>query len=140
MSIAFGRLVMERIVHLGHELAKAVEELGAGEILLNCIDCNGQDQGFDIGLVKVQRNLALARVGSTKTRCSLVVATMGWPARLRLRLLGQLVRSGQARPRPRLADRGSAMAYTLWASLDGVSDLLGMAWLWPTLTELSELG
>lgn len=23
------------------ELAKAVEELGAGEILLNCIDCDG---------------------------------------------------------------------------------------------------
>lgn len=26
-----------------YELAKAVEELGAGEILLNCIDCDGQD-------------------------------------------------------------------------------------------------
>lgn len=24
-----------------YELAKAVEELGAGEILLNCIDCDG---------------------------------------------------------------------------------------------------
>lgn len=26
-----------------YELAKAVEELGAGEILLNCIDCDGED-------------------------------------------------------------------------------------------------
>ena len=25
-----------------YELAKAVEELGAGDILLNCIDCDGQ--------------------------------------------------------------------------------------------------
>ncbi|KAI7729946.1 hypothetical protein M8C21_031305 [Ambrosia artemisiifolia] len=36
-----------------YELAKAVEELGAGEILLNCIDCDGQGQGFDIELVKL---------------------------------------------------------------------------------------
>ncbi|CAN6486252.1 unnamed protein product [Victoria cruziana] len=36
-----------------YELAKAVEELGAGEILLNCIDCDGQGQGFDIDLVKL---------------------------------------------------------------------------------------
>ncbi|XP_074571409.1 imidazole glycerol phosphate synthase hisHF, chloroplastic isoform X2 [Curcuma longa] len=35
------------------ELAKAVEELGAGEILLNCIDCDGQGQGFDIDLIKL---------------------------------------------------------------------------------------
>lgn len=26
-----------------YELAKAVEELGAGEILLNCIDCDGRN-------------------------------------------------------------------------------------------------
>ncbi|KAG9446194.1 hypothetical protein H6P81_012322 [Aristolochia fimbriata] len=39
-----------------YELAKAVEELGAGEILLNCIDCDGQGQGFDIGLVKMVSN------------------------------------------------------------------------------------
>ncbi|OAY64576.1 Imidazole glycerol phosphate synthase hisHF, chloroplastic [Ananas comosus] len=36
-----------------YELAKAVEELGAGEILLNCIDCDGQGQGFDIDLIKL---------------------------------------------------------------------------------------
>ncbi|KAL9270686.1 Imidazole glycerol phosphate synthase hisHF, chloroplastic-like protein [Drosera capensis] len=36
-----------------YELAKAVEELGAGEILLNCIDCDGQGGGFDVELVKL---------------------------------------------------------------------------------------
>ncbi|KAJ6964656.1 imidazole glycerol phosphate synthase hisHF [Populus alba x Populus x berolinensis] len=36
-----------------YELAKAVEELGAGEILLNCIDCDGQGKGFDIDLIKM---------------------------------------------------------------------------------------
>ncbi|XP_062077643.1 imidazole glycerol phosphate synthase hisHF, chloroplastic [Humulus lupulus] len=36
-----------------YELAKAVEELGAGEILLNCIDCDGQGNGFDIDLIKL---------------------------------------------------------------------------------------
>lgn len=36
-----------------YELAKVVEELGAGEILLNCIDCDGQGQGFDIDLIKL---------------------------------------------------------------------------------------
>ncbi|KAE9606363.1 hypothetical protein Lal_00013641 [Lupinus albus] len=36
-----------------YELAKAVEELGAGEILLNCIDCDGQGKGFDTDLVEL---------------------------------------------------------------------------------------
>ncbi|KAL4386928.1 hypothetical protein GQ457_09G014880 [Hibiscus cannabinus] len=36
-----------------YELAKAVGELGAGEILLNCIDCDGQGKGFDIDLIKL---------------------------------------------------------------------------------------
>lgn len=36
-----------------YELAKAVEELGAGEILLNCIDCDGQGKGFDIDLIEL---------------------------------------------------------------------------------------
>ncbi|XAR54762.1 hypothetical protein NMG60_11030048 [Bertholletia excelsa] len=36
-----------------YELAKAVEELGAGEILLNCIDCDGQGKGFDIDLIRL---------------------------------------------------------------------------------------
>eukprot|EP00892_Ulva_mutabilis_P011236 jgi/Ulvmu1/8485/UM044_0019.1 len=33
------------------ELARAVEELGAGEILLNNIDCDGVGHGFDLDLV-----------------------------------------------------------------------------------------
>lgn len=36
-----------------YELAKAVEELGAGEILLNCIDCDGQGEGYDLDLIKL---------------------------------------------------------------------------------------
>jgi imidazole glycerol phosphate synthase subunit HisF len=28
-------------------LAQACEELGAGEILLNCIDMDGQNKGYD---------------------------------------------------------------------------------------------
>ncbi|KAK7316780.1 hypothetical protein RJT34_00496 [Clitoria ternatea] len=36
-----------------YELARAVEVLGAGEILLNCIDCDGQGKGFDMDLVKL---------------------------------------------------------------------------------------
>ncbi|KAJ3695627.1 hypothetical protein LUZ60_001004 [Juncus effusus] len=35
-----------------YELAKAVEQLGAGEILLNCIDCDGQGEGYDIELIR----------------------------------------------------------------------------------------
>eukprot|EP00775_Hariotina_reticulata_P003003 gene3003-3284_t len=33
------------------ELAKAVEAMGAGEIMLNCIDNDGKGQGFDLALV-----------------------------------------------------------------------------------------
>ncbi|KAK1289897.1 hypothetical protein QJS10_CPB18g01982 [Acorus calamus] len=36
-----------------YELAKAVEELGAGEILLNCIDADGQGTGFVTDLVNL---------------------------------------------------------------------------------------
>lgn len=34
-----------------YELARAVEALGAGEILLNCIDQDGKGEGFDHGLI-----------------------------------------------------------------------------------------
>lgn len=37
-------------------LAKACEELGAGEILLNCIDKDGTNSGFDIELINLVRN------------------------------------------------------------------------------------
>ena len=33
------------------ELAEACEALGAGEILLNCIDMDGQNKGYDIPLI-----------------------------------------------------------------------------------------
>eukprot|EP00457_Paulinella_chromatophora_P002030 gb/GEZN01002034.1/.p1 GENE.gb/GEZN01002034.1/~~gb/GEZN01002034.1/.p1 ORF type:complete len:825 (+),score=66.21 gb/GEZN01002034.1/:34-2508(+) len=33
------------------QLGRAVEALGAGEILLNCIDCDGKNNGFDLGLI-----------------------------------------------------------------------------------------
>ncbi|MBI5142745.1 MAG: imidazole glycerol phosphate synthase subunit HisF [Nitrospirae bacterium] len=35
------------------QLAKACEELGAGEILLNCIDRDGTNSGFDIELIRL---------------------------------------------------------------------------------------
>jgi len=35
-----------------HTFAECVEELGAGEILLNCIDKDGQNSGYEIPLVK----------------------------------------------------------------------------------------
>jgi imidazole glycerol-phosphate synthase len=34
-------------------VAKAAEKLGAGEIMLNCIDMDGQGQGFDVALMRV---------------------------------------------------------------------------------------
>lgn len=37
-------------------LAKACQELGAGEILLNCIDKDGTNSGFDLDLVNAVRN------------------------------------------------------------------------------------
>jgi len=37
-------------------LAKACEELGAGEILLNCIDRDGTNQGFDLELINAVKN------------------------------------------------------------------------------------
>lgn len=37
-------------------MTTAVEALGAGEILLNCIDNDGQNAGFDIHLVKMVKS------------------------------------------------------------------------------------
>ena len=37
-------------------LARACEELGAGEILLNCIDKDGTNSGFDIELINAVKN------------------------------------------------------------------------------------
>ncbi len=38
------------------DLAKACEELGAGEILLNCIDKDGTNSGFDLELINQVRS------------------------------------------------------------------------------------
>lgn len=39
-----------------HQLVTAVEKLGAGEILLNCIDRDGTNSGFDLELVNAVKN------------------------------------------------------------------------------------
>ncbi|XP_023522104.1 imidazole glycerol phosphate synthase hisHF, chloroplastic-like [Cucurbita pepo subsp. pepo] len=54
-----------------YELAKAVEELGAGEILLNCIDCDGQGKGFDLDLVKlISDSVSIPVIASSGAGCS----------------------------------------------------------------------
>lgn len=35
-------------------MTQCCEKLGAGEILLNCVDMDGQKDGFDLGLIKVR--------------------------------------------------------------------------------------
>ena len=40
------------------QLAKATEALGAGELLLNCIDCDGQNAGYDVPLVRLVKAAA----------------------------------------------------------------------------------
>jgi imidazole glycerol-phosphate synthase len=47
-------------------LAKTVEELGAGEILLNCIDKDGTNSGFDIELIDaVKKNVSIPVIASS---------------------------------------------------------------------------
>lgn len=41
------------------------EKLGAGEILLNCVDMDGQKDGFDLGLVKVMWYIPGSNIHST---------------------------------------------------------------------------
>lgn len=38
------------------QLARSVEALGCGELLVNCIDNDGQNDGFDLGLLKSVRD------------------------------------------------------------------------------------
>ena len=38
------------------QLATSVEALGCGELLVNCIDHDGQNDGFDCGLLKQIRS------------------------------------------------------------------------------------
>lgn len=54
------------------QLVRTCEQLGAGEILLNSIDCDGQKQGFDLDLVRLVRKacslpvIASSGAGSTE--------------------------------------------------------------------------
>ena len=62
-------------------LAKACEELGAGEILLNCIDRDGTNSGFDLELVKMVKGavgipvIASSGAGSSEHFSEVFVAT-----------------------------------------------------------------
>jgi glutamine amidotransferase/cyclase len=52
-------------------LAKACEELGAGEILLNCIDRDGTNLGFDIELINaVKRAVSIPVIASSGAGCA----------------------------------------------------------------------
>ncbi|KAG2427097.1 hypothetical protein HXX76_012608 [Chlamydomonas incerta] len=52
------------------ELARAVEALGAGEILLNCIDNDGAGKGFDLELVDaVSRAVTIPVIASSGAGC-----------------------------------------------------------------------
>ena len=52
-------------------LAKACEELGAGEILLNCIDRDGTNQGFDVELVNaVKAAVSIPVIASSGAGCA----------------------------------------------------------------------
>ena len=50
----------------GLQLAQTCEKLGAGEILLNCIDKDGTNSGFDIELVKhISVNVSIPVIASS---------------------------------------------------------------------------
>lgn len=52
------------------ELAQAVEQLGAGEILLNCIDKDGTNSGFDLELVQDIKNaVSIPVIASSGAGC-----------------------------------------------------------------------
>jgi glutamine amidotransferase/cyclase len=52
-------------------LAKACEELGAGEILLNCIDRDGTNLGFDIELIRaVKKAVSIPVIASSGAGCA----------------------------------------------------------------------
>jgi glutamine amidotransferase/cyclase len=47
-------------------LVQACEALGAGEILLNCVDMDGQNQGYDVDLIAlVKRSISLPVIASS---------------------------------------------------------------------------
>ena len=48
------------------QLAQTCEKLGAGEILLNCIDKDGTNSGFDIELLKhISENVSIPIIASS---------------------------------------------------------------------------
>jgi len=52
-------------------LARVCEELGAGEILLNCIDRDGTNSGFDIELINLVRNsVTIPVIASSGAGCA----------------------------------------------------------------------
>jgi len=52
------------------QLAKGVEELGAGEILVNSIDRDGTGSGFDVELIQlVKKNVKIPVVASSGAGC-----------------------------------------------------------------------
>ncbi len=52
-------------------LARVCEELGAGEILLNCIDRDGTNSGFDIELINAVRNaVSIPVIASSGAGCA----------------------------------------------------------------------
>jgi imidazole glycerol phosphate synthase subunit HisF len=59
-------LLLLRCVFSVLQLAKAVEAMGAGEILLNAIDNDGKGQGFDLHLVEsVSRAVTIPVIASS---------------------------------------------------------------------------
>jgi glutamine amidotransferase/cyclase len=51
-------------------LAQACETLGAGEILLNCIDKDGTNSGFDLELINLIRdNVSIPVIASSGAGC-----------------------------------------------------------------------
>merc|ERR1711865_574140 len=52
------------------QLAIAVEAMGAGEILLNCIDCDGQNDGFELELIRqVKSSCSIPVIASSGAGC-----------------------------------------------------------------------
>jgi glutamine amidotransferase/cyclase len=51
-------------------LARACEDLGAGEILLNCIDRDGTGSGFDLELINMVKNaVSIPVIASSGAGC-----------------------------------------------------------------------
>jgi glutamine amidotransferase/cyclase len=59
----------ERLDIDGLQLAQTCEMLGAGEILLNCIDKDGTNSGFDIELINhIRDNVSIPMIATSGAR------------------------------------------------------------------------